>query len=274
MMQGCAADHQRHGADTLEWRRIEAQWSSSPMQTKQALTLVIPAYNEGANFKRLWHALTTSIHSDFTAIVVCDFDEDDTIPEVNKVIESGEHRLALARNEYGRGVVGAIRTGFNRIRNGPVLVIMADLSDDLTIVDAMLDLYGQGYDVVVGSRYMPGGRINGGPLLKKTMSRMAGVSLRYLRGLPTHDATNAYKIYDAAMLRQISIESRSGFELNLELTVKSFLAGHPIAEIPSVWTDRTAGESKFKVWRWLPHYFRWYVHAFRPRRDVLSPQAR
>jgi glycosyltransferase involved in cell wall biosynthesis len=238
------------------------------------LTLVIPVYNEAANFPRLWRSLTNSIRSDFTAIVVYDFDQDNTIPEANQIIDSGEHRLALVKNEYGRGVVGAIRTGFNRIQQGPALVVMGDLSDDLTIIDAMLELYRRGFDVVVGSRYMRGGKSIGGPFLKKTMSRMAGVSLRYLRNLPTHDATNAFKIYDMSMLRQISIESRFGFELNLELTVKAFLGGHAIAEVPSVWSDRTEGESKFKIWKWLPHYLRWYLFAFRPRRRSLPMRER
>ena len=112
---------------------------------------------------------------------------------------------------------------------------------------------------------MPGGRIEGGSFLKKTLSRIAGLSLHHMRGLPTHDATNAFKIYDAAMLRGMHIESQLGFELNLELTVKAFLLGHRIAEVPSVWQDRTEGKSRFRLWKWLPHYLRWYFHAFKPR---------
>ena len=63
---------------------------------------------------------------------------------------------------------------------------------------------------------------------------MAGLSLRWVRGLPTHDATNAFKIYDRAMVKSFEIESRGGFELNLELTVKAFLAGYRITEVPGV----------------------------------------
>ena len=231
----------------------------------RALTVVIPVYNEASNFPGLWQAITESVHSEFVAIVVYDFDADNTIPVVQLIIDRGERRLRLLKNSIGPGVVGAIRTGFNTVTEGPVLVVMADLCDDLRVVDAMLQLYRQGYDVVVGSRYMPGGGIEGGPFLKKMLSRMAGVSLHYLRGLPTHDATNAFKVYDGAMLHAMQIESRLGFELNLELTVKAFLRGRGIAEVPSVWKDRTAGESRFRLWKWLPHYLRWYLYAFRPR---------
>ena len=60
--------------------------------------------------------------------------------------------------------------------------------------------------------------------------------------MPTHDATNSFKLYDAQMVRELRVESVAGFELGLELTVKAFLNGYRIAEIPSVWRDRTAGD--------------------------------
>ena len=229
------------------------------------LTVVIPVFNEGANFPQLWHAMSTLIHSPFLALVVYDFDQDDTVPVVKRIIDTGDRRLRLVKNGLAGGVVGAIRSGFQLVERGPVLVLMADLSDDLRDVDRMLALYRDGYDVVAGSRYICGGQVLGGPWLKKSLSRLAGVSLYYLRGMPTHDATNAFKLYDAAMLRSINIESRAGFELNLEITVKAFLQGRAIAEIPSVWIDRTAGTSRFRLWRWLPSYLHWYCHAFRPK---------
>lgn len=235
---------------------------------KEDLTIVIPVYNEGEGFEDLWRELNAQLKSPFRALVVYDFDEDNTIPAVEAVIARGERRISLVKNEIRRGVVGALVTGFRRVENGPLLVVMADLSDDLAQVGRMLELYREGYHVVVGSRYMKGGRIVNGPVLKQGLSRMAGVSLCWLRRIPTHDATNAFKIYDSTMLKKFTLESQRGFELNLEITVKAFLAGYRIVEIPSVWRDRTQGKSKFKLWAWLPHYLRWYFYAFRPRRKM------
>ena len=228
------------------------------------LTVIVPVYNEAENFPLLWNQLTRKIASEITVLVVYDFDCDTTVPVVRRLIDSGEDRLQLVKNSFGRGVVGALRTGFERAAAGPVLVVMADLSDDLSRVDEMLVKYRQGYDIVVGSRYMPGGGIHGGPLVKKLLSRLAGISLHYLRGLPTHDATNAFKIYDRDMLNSMAIESTGGFEINLEITVKAFLAGYRIAEVPTIWHDRMNGESRFRLWNWLPKYLRWYALAFRP----------
>lgn len=236
----------------------------------EGLAIVIPVYNEGKNFTKFWAEVTAHVKSPFQAYVVYDFDEDDTVPVAQSIVDEGETRLTLLKNNVKRGVVGAILTGFNSVSAGPCLVVMADLSDDFRQVDDMLELYRQGYQIVAGSRYMRGGKIIGAPFLKQMMSRAAGVSLHWLRGLPTHDPTNAFKLYDREMLKKIEIESTGGFELNLEITVKAFLAGYKITELPTTWRDRTQGESKFKLWAWLPNYLKWYFYAFRPRKKTSN----
>ena len=77
------------------------------------LTIVIPVYNEGANFPALWAEMTEHLDFPFTAFVAYDFDGDNTLPVVQQIIAEGETRLKLIKNTYGRGVVGAIRTGFD-----------------------------------------------------------------------------------------------------------------------------------------------------------------
>ena len=243
----------------------DAAMKSGVQRGAITLSIVIPVYNEAANFPALWRELNAHVKSPFAAYVVYDFDADSTVPVVREIIEQGDSRLRLVKNER-HGVVGAILTGFQQVERGPVIVIMADLSDDLSRIDAMRELYRQGYDIVVGSRYMRGGAIVDGPLLKQTLSRIGSVSLYWLRRIPTHDATNAFKLYDADMLHSIRLQSRGGFELSLEITVKGFLAGYRIAEIPAVWRERTEGKSHFKLWSWLPHYLRWWFYAFRPKK--------
>ncbi len=230
------------------------------------LTMIVPVFNEGRHFPALWEAIKQQVQSRVRVVVVYDFDEDDTVPVVQRTLRDSENRLCLVKNAIRRGVVGAILTGLRAVRSGPVIVLMADLCDDLSQVDQMLNLYRQGYDVVVGSRYMPGGKIIHGPFLKQGLSRLAGLTLHWLRRIPTHDATNAFKLYDREMLESFTIESHAGFELNLELTVKAFLSGYHITEVPTTWKERSTGKSRFRLWAWLPRYLRWYFYAFRPRR--------
>jgi hypothetical protein len=129
----------------------------------------------------------------------------------------------------------------------------------------MVALARTGADVVSASRYMPGGRQLGGPPLKRLLSRVAGLTLHWFGRVATHDPTNNFKLYSRRFLDSVTIESSAGFELALELTVKATLAGRRVAQVPTTWRDRTAGESNFKLRKWLPHYLHWYLAAMRGR---------
>jgi dolichol-phosphate mannosyltransferase len=170
--------------------------------------------------------------------------------------------LRLQRNDLGRGVLNAIRKGFEVAKAPYVLVMMADGSDEPQAIDEMLRRARAGADVVAGSRYVRGGGQEGGPLLKRTLSRTAGLSLHWMRRLPIHDATSNFRMYSRRLLDAVTIESSAGFELALELTVKAQRLGMKVDEVPTVWHDRTAGTSRFRMWQWMPHYLRWYWVAF------------
>jgi glycosyltransferase involved in cell wall biosynthesis len=228
------------------------------------LALIVPVYNEAANFPFLLAEVERHIPRPFVMHVVYDFDEDDTVP-VARSLAAGRPWLRLVKNSARRGVVSAIRTGFQAVKAGPALVVMADLSDDLSIVPRMLSLYRRGFRIVCASRYVRGGRQLGGPLLKRCLSRAAGLSLRALTRFPTHDATNNFRLYDAGLVNELGIESTGGFEIALELTAKAFRRGVKIVEVPTTWRDRTAGQSQFRLFRWLPRYLFWYGYALLPR---------
>ena len=228
------------------------------------LSIVVPVFNEAANFPKTYRKVKELIKTPHRMLVVYDFDGDSTVPVVRELMQS-DPTLQLVKNDIGRGPGNALKAGFQAVASGPVLVIMADLADDLNDVEPMLALYRQGADVVCGSRYMRGGRQVGGPFVKSTLSRLAGVSLYYVRGVPTHDITNNFKLYNAAFLKDITIESKAGFSIAMEITVKAFLHGKKIAEVPTTWYDRVDGKSNFKLFTWLPQYLRWYFLAFRPK---------
>ena len=147
----------------------------------------------------------------------------------------------------------AMKAGIASAASPYVLISMADGSDEPELIDEMVALAMGGADVVAASRYMAGGRQIGGPRLKRLMSRAAGLSLCWFAGVPTHDATNNFKLYSRRFLDAVTFESEAGFELALELTVKATLAGRVVAEVPTTWRDRAAGRSNFKLRRWLPH---------------------
>lgn len=224
------------------------------------LGIVVPVYNEGANISPLFNAIQNEIHVKKEVMVVYDFEEDDTLPVVEKIKSQYDFLIITQKNKYGRGALNAIKTGMEESQGGAVLVMMADLSDGLEIVDRMYELIKSGEaDLVCGSRYMRGGKQHGGPKFKGFLSRTAGITLHFLSGIPTHDVTNSYKMYRKKMLKHIRIESNGGFEIGMEITVKAYLHGYRITELPAEWFDREDGESHFHLWRWLPSYLRWYL---------------
>ena len=225
------------------------------------LAIVLPVYNEGEAVEPVLRGLSAGVKTPHELVVVYDFDGDTTVPVVQRL--AGEiPGLRGLRNDLGRGVLNAMKAGIAGTTAPYVLISMADGSDEPHIVDAMVDLARQGADVVAASRYMRGGRQIGGPPLKRLMSRVAGLTLHWFARVPTHDPTNNFKLYSRRFLETTTIESTAGFELALELTVKATLEKRRIAEVPTTWRDRTAGQSNFKLRKWLPHYLHWYRVAF------------
>jgi dolichol-phosphate mannosyltransferase len=228
------------------------------------LSIVVPVYNEGEAVEPILRSLDAGVATPHEILVVYDMDEDPTVPVIERVARELPSVRGV-RNDLGRGVLNAMKAGIAQARGEYVLVSMADGSDEPQIVDHMVELARSGADVVAASRYMRGGHQVGGPLVKRTLSRVAGLTLHWFGGVATHDPTNNFKLYSRRLLDATPIQSEAGFELALELTVKATLAGRPVAEVPTTWRDRTAGTSNFKLRRWLPHYLRWYRIAMRHR---------
>jgi glycosyltransferase involved in cell wall biosynthesis len=229
-------------------------------------SVVVPVFNEAENIGPFCRKARAELPPGYELLVCYDFDGDSTLPALAALsVDEKPPTVRLVKNDLGRGVRYAIEAGMRAARAPVVVVMMADLSDDFAKVGPMVAEAEARADVVCASRYMRGGRQIGGPRLKGLMSRAAGLSLHWLAGLPTHDPTNSFKAYRKEFLDRTPIESKAGFCLGLELTAKAHFRGGRVTEVPAVWTDRAAGESRFQLRRWLPLYLRWYVWAFDQR---------
>lgn len=233
-----------------------------------AVSVVIPAYNEQDGVLPVLDRIFQAVESTLEVLVVVDFAEDTTVPAVQGHPRFGDG-LDLLINTYGRGPAHAIRYGIDNASHDVVVVTMADGSDDPRQIDPLARLVERGVVVAAASRYCPGGQQVGGPLLKGLISQGAGRSLGILARVGTHDATNSFKAYSTDFIREVGIHSTSGFEIGLELTAKARRLRRPVAELPTIWLDRTFGDSNFDMKAWIPKYLRWYRFAFGP---TLTPQ--
>ncbi len=226
------------------------------------VSLVVPVFNEKDNIGPFLRDVEAQVAEPHETLIVYDFPEDSTLPAV-AALQPPCPSVRLVHNTLGKGVLNALKAGFQASRGDVVIVMMADRSDEPKDVAPMAKLIRDGADVVAGSRYMPGGAQEGGPFVKRMLSRLAGLSLHYLAGLPVRDATNNFRAYSRRVIDEIPVEGQASFALALELTLKAHWRGWRLAEVPTVWHDRTAGQSRFRLFAWLPHYLHWYFLALR-----------
>lgn len=228
------------------------------------MSVVIPVHDEGPEIVSVIERISASIGFDHEILVVYDSLDDRSVPLVDEISATNKSVKGIL-NLFEPGPATAIRSGFQYSLAPVVVVTMADGCDDPDQIPTLVKLVERGVAIVAASRYSRGGRQIGGPILKAFVSRLCGVSLYHLARVGTRDATNSFKAYSKKFLGQVSIESSHGFEIGIELVSKARRLRLPVAEVPTIWLDRSFGVSKFKFVRWLPHYLKWYVYAFGPQ---------
>jgi dolichol-phosphate mannosyltransferase len=235
------------------------------MMTAARVSVVIPAYNESTDIIPVLDRLLEAVTLPCEVLVVVDSTDDTTIPVIEAYAAHEQPTVRVVVNDYGPGPAHAIRFGIHQALAPVVVVTMADGCDDPRQIDELTRLVERGVVVAAASRYMPGGQQVGGPFLKRLLSRIAGRTLYWFARIGTRDATNSFKAYQREFVETVGIESRDGFEIGLELTAKARRMRLPVAEIPTIWLDRPAGVSNFRITRWLPKYLHWYFFAYGPR---------
>jgi glycosyltransferase involved in cell wall biosynthesis len=227
------------------------------------VTIVIPAYNEESNITKTLELLSELQDIKIQTIIVVDSEVDATIEALNVATRKLANTKVLIQN-YGGGPANAIRFGIENSESPCIVIMMADGSDDARIIPELVNLVSRGVSVACASRYMSGGQQIGGARFKKFLSRTAGKLLFVFAGVGTHDATNSFKAYSRDFLVNTTIESRSGFEIGIELVSKARRKRLPIAEIPTIWLDLKSEESRFKLMKWIPKYLGWFLNCFGP----------
>jgi dolichol-phosphate mannosyltransferase len=224
------------------------------------LSIVIPAYNEADYILITLARIKELVAINFECLVVVDSSSDSSIPFVSKFSNS-DQRFRIVINDLGKGPAMAIKKGIYCAQGDYVAVVSGDGSDDVSQIDELVRLVERGISIAVASRHVRGGQLVGSPLIKGQLSKLAGLSLFYLARIGTRDATNNFKVYKKTFLESIEIESVHGFELGLELVSKANSKRLRIAEIPTIWVERSEGKSNFPLLKALPRYLHWYFKA-------------
>jgi dolichol-phosphate mannosyltransferase len=235
------------------------------------LSIIIPTYNERERLEELVASVAAVFESHGIAgeLVVVDDNSPDGTGAIADAL-AGRYPVQVVHRAGKQGLGSAVIAGFARARGSMLGVMDADLSHPPSVLPGLVAaLRSLDVEVVVGSRYIPGGASKNWPLLRRAMSRFACVLARPIT--PVHDATSGLFLVKREAIEGVQI-SAAGFKICLELLVRSRIGS--VAEIPYVFADRAAGESKMTLREALGYFLQLrdlYTLTFLTRR---RPRAR
>lgn len=231
------------------------------------VSFVIPLHNEGKNAgfmleqvlayarAKKWHFEVIPVDdrsSDATGKVLRTYAQKNT--EIHPVRRTGDGELG---NTMGLALV----LGTRKAKGDIVIWTMGDRSDNPETYGEIVSKIQEGFDMVFGSRYMPGGSRGNLDQTKAFLSSQGTLLARVLFGIPVHDITNAFRGFRKEVFVKLILES-SNFAISPEFAVKAHLAHFRLGEVPTVYTNRTHGVSSFKVLRMSLMYLVVYLKCF------------
>ena len=226
---------------------------------KVPLEIIIPIYNEGEKVIKLLHQFQSIIKTKFKVLLCHDLNDDNIFNYVNE-LKKFNFGVILVKNS-STGPCAAIKEGLYYGNSDCVIVYPADDLLNINILDQMYISFKNNNDIVVASRFIKGGSMKGCPLIKSILVRVASSTLYFFSSIPVRDASNGFRLFSRRLLNAVSIESKVGFAYSLELLTKCNRLKLEIAEIPAQWEERSEGSSRFRIFKWLPQYLRWYFYG-------------
>jgi dolichol-phosphate mannosyltransferase len=208
--------------------------------------VVIPTYNEIENVEPMLRTLR-KVTPQCDILVVDDASPDGTAALAEEIGEE-VGQITVLRRAQKSGLGGAYRSGFAwGIEQGydSFVEIDCDFSHDPLALPSLLNA-AEDHDVVIGSRYVPGGHIPQWTLSRRMLSRGGNQYASIMLGLGVADSTAGYRVYSKDVLEQINFRNvkADGYGFQIEMTYRAKRAGASIIEVPISFTDREHGESK------------------------------
>lgn len=209
------------------------------------IVAVIPTYNEKENIRDMAAAALAALPEDGGILFVDDNSPDGT-GAIADSLASAEPRIRVLHREKKEGLGRAYIAGFREaMRLGAERIIEMDC-DFSHPVARLRDLLAEDADVVIGSRYVKGGKCIGWPFKRWLISKCGGIFIRTVTGMPIKDPTGGFKCFRRRALEKIGLDKieSNGYSFQLEMNHRMWMAGFTIKEIPIVFAERQAGYSK------------------------------
>ncbi|MBA3643497.1 MAG: polyprenol monophosphomannose synthase [Chloroflexia bacterium] len=212
-----------------------------------SVTVVIPTYNERDSLPACAERIL-ALGASYAIVVVDDNSPDGTGAVADDLAQAHPGRMQVIHRPVKAGLGPAYVAGLQAVldRGAEAIVTMdADLSHDPAALPRLVESL-RDHDLVVGSRYVPGGATRGWPLYRRLLSRFGGRYAAMVLGIPIADMTSGFKAFRPSTLETVDLQTMSsdGYAFNIEITYRSWSRGCRVKEVPIVFTDRVAGRSK------------------------------
>jgi dolichol-phosphate mannosyltransferase len=226
------------------------------------LTLVVPAYDEELVIRDFVEATAPALPEGSELLVVDDGSSDATPKLLAEMIGEFED-LRVVTHDHNRGIGAALATGFANASGDVIVTVDADMSHPVALVTRLAEGC-RDADAVYASRYVPGGAMEGVPVWRVLISRLANGVMRLAFRTRVRDLTTGMRAFRTEAVRDLRLDA-TGFEAQLEITVRLLAAGRRIDEVPMVLRNRSVGESKMRYLRLAPRYARTFVRMLKVR---------
>jgi dolichol-phosphate mannosyltransferase len=212
--------------------------------------VVLPTYNELENIDRVLRRIRTALPT--ASVLVVDDGSPDGTADVAEVLSKELGNIDVLRRTAKAGLGSAYREGFSwgLDRGFDACIEMdADLSHEPEALPSLVAPLADGIELVIGSRYIPGGVIPNWAWHRRLLSRGGNIYASSLLGLGVSDATAGFRCYAASLLRRIDLDQvrAEGYGFQIEMTYAARRAGAPVLEVPIRFVDRVDGESKMSA---------------------------
>ncbi len=245
--------------------------------TIQSLAIVIPTYNEAKNITAMVAALRTLPFSNLSIFIVDDNSPDGTGAVADELAAKPENRLTVIHRPGKFGLGTAYQAGFRAAiaqRTEAIAQLDCDFSHPPDALIRMAELL-DSYDVVVGSRYVPGGGLDKRwDIGRKLLSRWAVFYAKTILGLKVHDPTAGFKLWRRDTLIGVDLNRihSNGYVFLVEMAYITQKLGYRVCEIPITFEDRQTGKSKMSMG--VKIEAAWRVWQLRLRHNRLQPKDR
>jgi dolichol-phosphate mannosyltransferase len=230
------------------------------MKKNNRFHILIPVFNENETIVETVRNILQNVDYNFEILICYDFDEDKTLNILKENFKNNP-KIKYIKNK-SRGFNLALITGIEISDADAILIYMADDHNNSKLINRIFEKYNEGYHVVCPSRFVQSGNMKGVPFLKGVLTKLASFIIFNFSTFPIKDATNSFRLFSRELLSQLTLESNKGFTLSFEITAKAHRLNFKMIEIPTVWIERTRGESRFKLLTFIPLYLRWLFYIF------------